>query len=317
MPFILSLMSNKHLQFLHLLCLFKPLLLYMTRALTVLSAHFIGYLAKRFFSITKLAHFIDNVIITLRIYKKSTFHSIFCFFRITKYIYNYNKNIQFEQTVNLNDKYKTNKNIIKFLFKNIVLAEYFEIFKKMDDVCFNLIEIQRKIRTIKYNLKEMLCNVYELVCVFLRLFMKFHLFSFTIIFKLCTLNANSTIYIMNFILDINFYNLINGFYLNYYSIYGMLKFLRKIDEVYICTIRVRRITRDVNKLLIKMIYGNYRMKRTKVIYNVVFAVLKLLRKVFEGLLFSGKMVRISSEIIRETLERFRRLEKKCNAQIKI
>lgn len=241
--------------------------------------------------ILRISFLIDEFLLLKSMFKK---HFITAFFRIFKIIHRYyNYDMPFAQ-YKLIDKFKFNivSIIAGYFTSSKVPFRCFEVCKKVDDIIFISKEIKGRLRTSKKNLLEL---AYNSIKIFLKLFV---VLNFLFFLRVYLYNTNLVFDIANTI----FMELIIR------NIFAIIKMLRYMDDIMISGYRIWLNYRMLKSFLFKATEVKMLSLNTLIVYNSIFAILKISRKILEIVIFFTKITKKMNEISELVLKKIETFE---------
>lgn len=252
---------------------------------------FKNFVSKLYY-ILRISFVIDEGIIVRKRFKK---HVVIGFFRIFKVVhryYNYNLPIL---KYTFNDRFRFNiVSIIAGCFTaSKVPFHCFETFKKIDDILFIYIEMKGRVKLALGNLRMCACNLTALAS---KLFFVFNVLVFT------------RMYIYDFSMA---YEILSAVLLSLLvsNVYFAIRMLRNMDDIMISGYRI-----FINYKMLRSFLCSAALIRnvpisTVMAYHCVFATLKVMRKIFEIVLFFNKMTKKLNETSLGILRKVELLER--------
>ncbi|KAM0675671.1 hypothetical protein GVAV_001039 [Gurleya vavrai] len=233
----------------------------------------------------RLSSLIYDIIIIL---KKNIFFIIFLACRsLKKFSLSYDID---ESSFQINGRIKKKQSLITKLTNNTKIHNIFSMFVSCDDVIFCLNEIRKKKKNIFNNLQKIISNLIHIILTTLKILSKFNFFLFFCVISIINhTNINKILHII--VLIASNYFLINIFE---YNIFQVLRMFKKVDDVFLCLVKISRIIKNLSKIPFKCIKSN------KIDANIVCQDLMICTKIFKILLecsvFISKTLRLTAEI---------------------
>ncbi|EJW04483.1 hypothetical protein EDEG_01300 [Edhazardia aedis USNM 41457] len=201
------------------------------------------------------------------------------------------------------DKKKLKRNIVKIIFDffdfswSEEYSEIWEIYKKVDDIssCFG--EIYKKIRTTFICFKQLSWNLLICLKILINIWLR-HINFFnmlTTVFVICKPIKLFLVY--SFVLLTVNERVFKWTFLNFYGLMAFLRGFKNIDEIFMAQMRIVKNVNVIVKFFIKFKFEDIQNQKffLKIVYQVLFLFLKMIRRLVEIFMAFGKIMRLLTE----------------------